>query len=156
MSAVKVPYNDTSPGGTLGGDGNSNLFSPLTLISLAARLNSASPTLPSLPSSLSRVSDRKRGQELSMNDLHRAYRGDVGHQQQLPKGGLFEAGSTWAGLETPDTVSALNDDIEGGMIMGPPNDSMFPTLSPRPVTTEKKERQYQVGRCIHAQHFSNS
>ncbi len=147
MSAVNLPPEDTSHGrAALGGDGNSNLFSPLTLINLAARLSSVSPTLPTLPSSLSRVSDRSRGQGLSMNELRLAYFGD-NSRQQLPKEGLFEEGPTWVGLETPNAVSAVNDDIEGGTtMMGPPNESMFPTFSPEPVTAEKKEeKQYQVG-----------
>ncbi len=146
MAALSLPPEDTSHGrATLGGDGNSNLFSPLTLINLAVRLSTVSPTQPILPSSLSRVSDRSRGQGLSLNELHRAYCGDNSHQQ------LTKEGRTWVGLETPNTISAVNDDIEGGTaMMGPPNESMFPTFSPKSVTAEKKEekeKQYQVDRC---------
>ncbi len=143
MSAMNLPPpEDISHSRALGGDGNSNLFSPLTLISLAARLCSVSPTptLPSLPSSLFRVSDRNKGQGLSINELHRAYCGD-NNSHQLPKEGLFEEGSTWARLEIPDTVSAASNDIEGGLMMGPPNESMFAIFSPGPVKAEKKKEK---------------
>ncbi len=142
MPAMDVPPKEISHSRAVGGDGNSNLFSPLTLISLAAGLYSVSPsptpTLPSLPSSLSRICNRNKGQELSINELHRAYCGD--NNSQLPKEGLFEEGSTWAGLEIPDTVSAVSIDGEA-RLMGPPNESMFGTLAPVPVKAKKKKKK---------------
>ncbi len=148
MSAMNLPLpEDISHSRALGGDGNSNLFSPFTLINLAAKFCSVSPsptpTLPSLPSSLSRVSDRNKGQGLSINELYRAYCGD-NSRHQLPKEVLFEEGSTWAGLEIPDTVSAVSNDIEGRLMMGLPNESMFATFSPGPVKAEKKKEKEKI------------